>query len=73
MFEKLIRKKASKKTTIKKEDIEVDSLSKKLSNAFGLKVKIDYEASTKKSKTTIFCNNLNQLNDLIEKLEKATK
>ena len=71
--EQLIRKKSSKKTTTKKEDLEVHSLSKKLSNAFGLKVKIDYETDTKKSKTTIFCNNLDQLNDLIEKLEKATK
>jgi len=69
--EKLIRKKTSKKTTVKKEDLEVDSLSKKLSNALGLKVKIDYETNTQKSKTTIFCNNLDQLNDLIKNLEKS--
>ena len=69
-LEQLISKKVSKKTTIKNEDLEVDSLSKKLSNALGLKVKIDYEANTKKSKISIFCNNLDQLNDLIEKLEK---
>ena len=69
-LEHLISKKVSKKTTIKNEDLEVDSLSKKLSNALGLKVKIDYEANTKKSKISIFCNNLDQLNDLIEKLEK---
>lgn len=71
--EQLLRKKVSKKTTFKTEGLEVDSLSKKLSNALGLKVKIDYETSTKKSKTSIFCSNLDQLNDLIEKLEKATK
>ena len=69
-LEQLISKKVSKNTTIKNEDLEVDSLSKKLSNALGLKVKIDYEANTKKSKISIFCNNLDQLNDLIEKLEK---
>ena len=69
-LEHLISKKVSTKTTIKNEDLEVDSLSKKLSNALGLKVKIDYEANTKKSKISIFCNNLDQLNDLIEKLEK---
>ena len=68
--EKLIRKKVSKKTTFKTEELEVDSLSKKLSNALGLKVKIDYEANTQKSKISIFCNNVDQLNDLIEKLEK---
>ena len=71
--EQLLRKKVSKKAAFKIEDLEVDSLSKKLSNALGLKVKIDYEVNTKKSKTSIFCSNLNQLNDLIEKLEKATK
>ena len=71
--EQLLRKKVSKKTTFKTEGLEVDSLSKKLSNALGLKVKIDYEANTKKSKTSIFCSTLDQLNDLIEKLEKTTK
>ena len=69
-LEQLIGKKVSKNTTTKIEDLEVDSLSKKLSNALGLKVKIAYEANTKKSKISIFCNNLDQLNDLIEKLEK---
>jgi len=71
--EQLLRKKVSKKTTFRIEDLEVNSLSKKLSNALGLKVKIDYEGNTKKSKISIFCNNLDQLNDLIETLEKTTK
>ena len=71
--EQLFRKKVSKKAAFKIEDLEVDSLSKKLSNALGLKVKIDYEENTTKSQTSIFCSNLDQLNDLIEKLEKATK
>ena len=71
--EQLIRKKISTKPTTKIASPEVDSLSKTLSNSLGLKVKIDYETETKKSKTTIFCNNLDQLNDLIEKLEKTAK
>ncbi len=71
--EQLFRKKVSKKAAFKIEDLEIDSLPKKLSNVLGLKVKIDYEKNTKKSQTSIFCSNLDQLNDLIEKLEKATK
>ena len=66
LFKAPIKKKQSSNTT----DPNINSISKKISDCLGLNVKINYNEKNQRSKTTILCNSLEQLNSLVEKLEK---
>ena len=68
-LEKLINKNASEKFKPKTEDPNLTASLTNISDALGLKVKIDHKDGKKKSKIILYCNNLDQLNDLIQKLE----
>ncbi len=69
-LEKFLKNFNQKKPSPNKEDPNIVSISKKLSDHLGLNVKIDFKEENQKSKITINCNSLDQLNSLIEKLEK---
>ena len=68
--EKLLKNINHKKESPNKIDPNIVSISKKLSDHLGLNVKIDFKKGNQKSKIIINCNSLDQLNRLIEKLEK---
>ena len=69
-LEKFLKNFSQKKPSPNKTDPNIVSISKKLSDHLGLNVKIDFKEENQKSKITINCNSLDQLNSLIEKLEK---
>ena len=69
-LEKLLKSFNQKKPSPNKIDPNIASISKKLSDHLGLNVKIDFKKENQKSKIIINCNSLDQLNRLIEKLEK---
>ena len=69
-LEKFLKNFNQKKPSPNKADPNIVSISKKLSDHLGLNVKIDFKEENQKSKITINCNSLDQLNGLIEKLEK---
>ena len=68
--EKLFKDPIKKKQSSNIIDPNITSISKKISDCLGLNVKINYNEKNQKSKTTILCNSLEQLNSLLEKLEK---
>ena len=72
-LEDLLSKKSIKNNKVKTNDPNLDSISKNLSNLLGLKVNIEFKKNNEKSKVNIYCNNLNQLNDLIKKIEESGK
>ena len=69
-LEKLLKNFNQKKPSPNKIDPNILSITKKLSDHLGLNVKIDFKKENQKSKIIINCNSLDQLNGLIEKLEK---
>ena len=69
-LENLLKNFNQKKPSPNKIDPNIVSISKKLSDHLGLNVKIDFKKENQKSKIIINCNSLDQLNGLIEKLEK---
>ena len=69
-LEKLLKNFSQKKPLPNKIDPNIVSISKRLSDHLGLNVKIDFKEENQKSKIIINCNSLEQLNGLIEKLEK---
>ena len=69
-LEKLLKNFNQKKPSPNKIDPNIVSITKKLSDHLGLNVKIDFKRENQKSKIIINCNSLEQLNRLIEKLEK---
>ena len=69
-LEKLLKNFNQKKPLPNKIDPNIVSISKRLSDHLGLNVKIDFKEENQKSKIIIHCNSLDQLNGLIEKLEK---
>ena len=69
-LEKLLKNFNQIKPSSNKIDPNIVSISEKLSDHLGLKVKIDFKEENQKSKIIINCNSLEQLNRLIEKLEK---
>ena len=69
-LEKLLKNFNQKKLSPDKIDPNIVSITKKLSDHLGLNVKIDFKKENQKSKIIINCNSLEQLNGLIEKLEK---
>ena len=69
-LEKILKNFSQKKPLPNKIDPNIVSISKRLSDNLGLNVKIDFKEENQKSKITIHCNSLDQLNSLIEKLEK---
>ena len=69
-LEKLLKNFNQKKPSPNKIDPNIISITKKLSDHLGLNVKIDFKKENQKSKIIINCNSLDQLNGLIEKLEK---
>ena len=69
-LEKLLKNFSQKKPLPNKIDPNIVSISKRLSDHLGLNVKIDFKEENQKSKIIINCNSLEQLNRLIEKLEK---
>jgi ParB family chromosome partitioning protein len=69
-LEKLLKNFNQKKPLPNKIDPNIVSISKRLSDNLGLNVKIDFKEENQKSKIIINCNSLDQLNGLIEKLEK---
>ena len=69
-LEKLLKNFSQKKPLPNKIDPNIVSISKRLSDHLGLKVKIDFKEENQKSKIIIHCSSLDQLNGLIEKLEK---
>ena len=68
-LEKLLKNFSQKKPLPNKIDPNIVSISKRLSDHLGLNVKIDFKEENQKSKITICCNSLDQLNSLIDKLE----
>ena len=68
-LEKILKNFNQKKPPSNKIDPNIISISKKLSDHLGLNVKIDFKEENQKSKITIYCNSLDQLNSLIDKLE----
>jgi len=72
-LEKLLSNKSIKNNKVKINDPNLDSVSKNLSNLLGLKVNIEFKKKNEKAKVNIYCNNLNQLNNLIKKIEKLGK
>ena len=69
-LEKILKNFNQKKPLPNKIDPNIVSISKRLSDHLGLNVKIDFKEENQKSKIIINCNSLEQLNRLIEKLEK---
>ena len=69
-LEKLLKNFSQKKPLPNKIDPNIVSISKMLSDYLGLNVKIDFKEENQKSKIIIHCSSLDQLNGLIEKLEK---
>ena len=69
-LEKLLKNFNQKKPSPNKIDPNIVSITKKLSDHLGLNVKIDFKKGNQKSKIIINCSSLDQLNGLIEKLEK---
>ena len=69
-LENLLKNFNQKKPSPNKIDPNIVSITKKLSDHLGLNVKIDFKKENQKSKIIINCNSLDQLNGLIEKLEK---
>ena len=69
-LEKLLKSFNQRKPLPNKIDPNIVSISKRLSDHLGLNVKIDFKEENQKSKIIIHCNSLDQLNSLIEKLEK---
>ena len=69
-LEKILKNFNQKKPLSNKIDPNIVSISKRLSDHLGLNVKIDFKEENQKSKIIINCNSLEQLNGLIEKLEK---
>ena len=69
-LEKILKNFNQKKPLPNKVDPNIVSISKRLSDHLGLNVKIDFKEENQKSKIIINCNSLEQLNRLIEKLEK---
>ena len=69
-LEKLLKNFSQKKPLPNKIDPNIVSISKRLSDHLGLNVKIDFKEENQKSKIIIHCSSLEQLNELIEKLEK---
>ena len=69
-LEKLLKNFNQKKPLPNKIDPNIVSISKRLSDHLGLNVKIDFKEENQKSKIIIHCSSLDQLNELIEKLEK---
>ena len=69
-LERLLKNFNQKKPLPNKIDPNVVSISKRLSKHLGLNVKIDFKEENQKSKIIIHCSSLDQLNGLIEKLEK---
>jgi ParB family chromosome partitioning protein len=69
-LEKLLKNFNQKKPSPNKIDPNIVSITKKLSDHLGLNVKIDFKKENQKSKIIINCNSLDQLNGIIEKLEK---
>ena len=72
-LEDILSKNSIKKNKAKAYDPNLDSISKNLSNLLGLKVNIEFKKNNEKTKVNIYCNNLNQLNDLIKKIEELGK
>lgn len=68
--EKLLKDPIKKKQLSNIADPNITSISKKISDCLGLNVKINYNEKNQRSKTTILCNSLEQLNSLVEKLQK---
>ena len=68
-LEKLLKNFNQKKPLPNKIDPNIVSISKKLSDHLGFNVKIDFKEENQKSKIIIYCNSLDQLNGLIDKLE----
>ncbi|MAC61211.1 MAG: chromosome partitioning protein ParB [SAR116 cluster bacterium] len=68
-LEKLINNKKPKIIKQKKEDINLTASLKIISDTLGIKVNIDYKDGNEKSKVIFHCNNLGQLNNLINRLE----
>ena len=68
-LEKIINNKKPKIIKQKKEDINLTSSLKNISDNLGIKVNIDYKDGYEKSKVIFHCNNLGQLNNLINRLE----
>ena len=69
-LEKILKNFNQKNPSPNKTDPNIVSITKKLSDHLGLNVKIDFKEENQKSKIIIHCNSLDQLNGLIEKLEK---
>ena len=69
-LEKLLKNFNQKKPLPNKIDPNIVSISKRLSDYLGLNVKIDFKEENQKSKIIIHCSSFEQLNGLIEKLEK---
>lgn len=69
-LEKILKNFNQKKPLPNKIDPNIVSISKRLSDHLGLNVKIDFKEENRKSKIIIHCSSLDQLNELIEKLEK---
>ena len=72
-LENILSKNSIKKNKAKIYDPNLDDISKNLSNLLGLKVNIEFKKKNEKAKVNIYCNNLNQLNNLIKKIEKLGK
>ena len=68
-LEKIINNKKPKIIKQKKEDINLTSSLKNISDNLGIKVNIDYKDGYEKSKVIFYCNNISQLNNLINRLE----
>ena len=69
-LEKILKNFNKKNPSPNKIDPNIVAITKKLSDHLGLNVKIDFKEQNQKSKIIIYCNSLDQLNGLIEKLEK---
>ena len=69
-LENILSKNSIKKNKAKIYDPNLDGISKNLSNLLGLKVNIEFKKKNGKAKINIYCNNLNQLNNLIQKIEE---
>ena len=69
-LEKILKNFNKKNLSPNKTDPNIVSITKKLSDHLGLNVKIDFKEENQKSKITIYCNSLDQLNSLIDKIEK---
>ena len=72
-LEDILSKNSIKKNKTKIYDPNLDSISNNLSNLLGLKVNIEFKKNNEKAKVNIYCNNLNQLNNLIKKIEELGK